>query len=104
MAYVLKYCYGHDALAAGVEGNEKHTLRMLCEWAQVIICMRPEFKIGIPAKYHRKVRCLDVGRDVYFNPHPELVQQAAAFIEQHEDLKTIVTPGEVRETLVFIDS
>ena len=89
LAYILKYCWGHDALACGVEGNDPNTIRMLCEWADHIICMRPEFKEKIPLKYHGKIEVLDVGSDRYFQPHPDLLDQAMKFVQAHPVLRHI---------------
>jgi hypothetical protein len=90
MAYALKYFFGHDAIACGVEGNDPETVTMLCNWAQIIICMRPEFKEKIPSEFWHKTFVCDVGYDRYFQPHPDLIEQCSAFIEGHYTLKKIV--------------
>ena len=89
LAYTLKYCFGHDALACGVEGNDSETVEMLCNWAEYIICMRPEFKEKIPSKFWHKTEVLDVGYDRYFNPHPDLIEQCSKFIGEHRILGKI---------------
>lgn len=86
MAYTLKYCWGHDAIAVGVEGNEPDTLAMLCDWAEHIICMRPEFKEKIPFKHWHKTEVCDVGFDRYFQPHPDLIEQCSRYVGSHRVL------------------
>ncbi len=90
MAYTLKYCgWGHDALACGVEGNDPETVEMLCNWAEIIICMTPEFKNKINPKYYYKTYICDVGFDRYFNPSPDLIDQCSKFVSEHYILNRI---------------
>ena len=83
MAYTLKYCHGHDALACGFEGNDKKTLIMLCEWAEYIIVMRDAFKVNIPTEFWHKTFICDVGHDTYFNIDNGLVKQCLEFVSQN---------------------
>ncbi len=87
MASLLKYGAGHDAIAAGFEGNEPETLDMLFQWAEIIIVMREWFKTKIPDRYHNKVRIIDVGEDVYFAPNKDLYNKCADWLDIQEDLR-----------------
>lgn len=91
LAFLLKYSYGHDALACGVEGNDSETVEMLCEWAEYIICMFPEAKKKINSKFHQKVAICDVGYDRYFNPSPDLIEQCNNFVMTGRVLKNVVS-------------
>lgn len=72
-AFVLKYKYGHDALACGWERNDPETLAMLFAWADRIFVMQPHFAEHVPAKFRSKVTVYDVGPDIWCNGlHPEL--------------------------------
>lgn len=87
MASLLKYGAGHDAIAAGFEGNEPETLEMLFNWADVIVTMREFFQQYIPEQYRDKLRFIEVGEDIYFNPNPELYRQCAVWLHQQDDLR-----------------
>ena len=78
MAYVLKYHFGHDALACSAEKNSAETLVYLYDWADKIIVMQPEFVGVIPLRMYEKVIRFDVGRDRWMNGlHPQLVHVCA---------------------------
>lgn len=82
-AYILKTLYGYDALACGVADAGKDTLEMLALWADLIIIMDKTLKLPLKfcIKFNKKIKVLDVGPDVWFNPrHQEL---------QHKILKKI---------------
>lgn len=75
LAYVLKYKYGVDALACSWEQNSPATIKMLCEWADVVFVMQPKFIDAVDSEYRAKVKVIDVGEDRWFNGlHPELTQ------------------------------
>lgn len=83
---VLAWMHGHDALAAGFEGNTPETLEMLFKWAEIIVCARDKFLKEIPEPYQHKVRICEVGRDVYFNPNPDLYDKCKSWVKSQEDL------------------
>jgi hypothetical protein len=81
LAYLLKYVYGHDALACGWEKNDVKTRNMLCKWADRIFIMQAEFERFIPKKYKEKVTAYDVGPDIWCNPfHPDLLEKCNNYI------------------------
>jgi predicted protein tyrosine phosphatase len=74
LAFALKYPYGMEALACGWRSACQETLAMLCQWADRIIVMQPNFAEKLPPGFEEKVRCVDVGPDRFGNPfHPELL-------------------------------
>ena len=85
LAFVLKYHYNQEAIAAGRLHLSPDTMHMLSEWADMIILMRPNMINSIPTLYHSKVRKdIDIGDDRWgVSIHPELfdiVQQIAAYL------------------------
>ena len=73
-AYVLKYNFGHDAIAASWKKNSVETLQLLCEWADKIILMEGIATEQLPEEHSSKMEVMDVGKDRWMNPlHPELV-------------------------------
>lgn len=83
----LKYGCGMDSLAIGFEGNSPETLDMLCNWAEIIIVMREFFQQYIPERHKDKVRFIEVGEDVYFQPNVELYNKCAEWVKTQEDLR-----------------
>lgn len=45
----------HDALAMGVDVNSAETIRMLTQWADVILLAEPQMKKRIPVKHQKKI-------------------------------------------------
>ena len=86
LAYMLKYHYGHDALACGIEGNTQETVTMLAEWADRIIAVEPEIKEALSAHVHSKVTVWDVGPDRWFNPPASLMQIFSHYLEHDRDV------------------
>jgi predicted protein tyrosine phosphatase len=83
LAYVLKYKYGVDALACSWETNTPETIKMLCEWAEAIFVMQPQFIESVPSDSRCKVKVIDVGPDKWFNGlHPELVALCDTLIKK----------------------
>ena len=75
LAFVLKYGYGHDALACGWEKNSESTREMLFNWADRIFIVEESFKQYIPEKYEEKVTVYELGPDRWFNSlHNNLLQ------------------------------
>lgn len=85
MAYVLHDERGHEAIAVGRLRVSAKTLEMLCRWADTIVLMQPHMEESVPARFKRKLRCVDVGPDKYgVWIHPELLPQVrlgAAWLE-----------------------
>ena len=82
LAYLLKYRYGFDALAAGFEGNTPATLRYLCEWAELIIIVQPYMQSAIPKCFHAKLALYDVGEDRWMALNVELLDLFDGMIKQ----------------------
>lgn len=79
LAYLLKYKYNLDAIACSAEKNSTDTLLLLCEWADLICPMQPEFSSVVPKQFENKIRVIDVGPDRFGSCfHPQL----HAIIEQ----------------------
>lgn len=58
--------HSHDALAMGVNVNSPETIRMLSEWAEVILLAHPKMKKSIPVKCQGKVDDrFTIGDDIY---------------------------------------
>lgn len=85
----LKYGHGHDAIAAGFEGNSAETLNMLFNWAEIIVVMREFFQKYIPDKYKSKIRFIEVGEDTYFEPNESLYGKCADWVSSQDDLKLV---------------
>ena len=87
-AYLMKYKYGHEALAASWEKNTPDTLRMLCSWADSVVLMEAMEATGagvsnVPEDLPiGKLMLCDVGPDVWGNPlHPALVSKIIHMVE-----------------------
>lgn len=84
LKYLLKYKYGHEALACGQDANSAETIDMLCKWADYIIVMTDEYKKFVPETYKSKLLCYDVGPDRFgYAFHPELMGIADKLIQEH---------------------
>ncbi len=83
----LKYVFGHDAVAAGFEGNSAETLEMLYNWADIIVAMREFFMEKVPEQYRDKLRFVEVNEDVYFHPDPILYKMCHDWVNTQEDLR-----------------
>jgi hypothetical protein len=84
---VLAWGHGHDAIAAGFEGNTPETLKMLCDWAEIIVVARNNFIGTIDIDNRFKVRVCELGEDVYFNPNSDLYEKCGNWVNSQEDLK-----------------
>lgn len=75
VARSLKEDHGLCAIAVGFETCDAEAMRLLCGWARVIAVVREEFASRIPDEFANKVRVIDIGQDVWMNPHhPDLVK------------------------------
>ena len=83
LAYLLKFRYGHDALACGWQGNDPPTRNLLYRWADRIFVLQSIFLQYVPKRYRKKVTIYDVGPDVWCNGlHPELLEKCDQLIRQ----------------------
>jgi len=81
LKWLLRYKYGHDALACGQDANPPETRDMLCEWADYVVVMTENYFKEINPKYHYKTLICEVGEDRYgYASHPELFQIADDWI------------------------
>jgi predicted protein tyrosine phosphatase len=56
----------HDVLALGVDVNTPETIRMLSEWAEVILIAEPIMKKKIPVRFQRKIDTrFTIGADIF---------------------------------------
>lgn len=89
LAFVLKYKYKHDALAASMDKNSESTLKMLYEWADLIIAVTEGLHDSIPMEYLDKSTWFDIGEDVWKQSlAPELVTKCLS--ECDKNLKLLV--------------
>lgn len=81
-AHLLKYKYsGSDVIPAGLNLSHQ-TLKMLCNWADIIILTDKLQKI--PDEYIGKIKVWDVGEDHYPRPfNSELNRLARKIIEEN---------------------
>lgn len=74
LAWVLKYEFNQDAIAASWLKNSQETLDLLAQWADKIVVLQPKFssKFG---SFKEKLLTVDVGPDIWMNPlHPKLME------------------------------
>lgn len=80
LAFILKYRFGVDALAASAEANSTETLRALIAWADHVVLLSPSTwqaayeRIGpiLSTKPHEAIH-VEIGEDTWMNPlHPDL--------------------------------
>lgn len=72
---------GHDALQAGIAFNPPATLKMLVDWADVVLLAEPWIAAHLPPEAEPKLRDTGLGPDRWQNPlHPELLQLATVFM------------------------
>jgi cellobiose-specific phosphotransferase system component IIB len=60
--------FDHDVIACGVKTNSQETLKMLCDWADVILLAEPimMYKIPYTKEIHAKVDTrFTIGIDIY---------------------------------------
>jgi len=85
LAFVLKYSYGHDAIACGWERNDFDTIEMLSEWADRIFIVQSEFLAHVPIGFIDKVTVYELGPDVWFNSlHQDLLNKCNELIMKDE--------------------
>jgi predicted protein tyrosine phosphatase len=83
LAYVLHDLMDHEAIPIGRRWASHYTMRMLCEWADVVVVMQPNMIESVPHDLQHKVRCIDVGEDRYgLNISPDLIRQVTAGAEK----------------------
>lgn len=84
LKYLLKYQYGHEALACGQDANSAETIDMLCQWADYIIVVAEEYLKFIPEQHSNKLFCYNIGEDRFgYAFHPELLTIGNNLIIQH---------------------
>lgn len=76
LAFVLKFKYKHDALAASLDKNSDETLHMLYQWADKIVAVTEGLYDQIPLEYLDKSMFLDIGEDIWKQSlDPKLTQR-----------------------------
>lgn len=84
LAYVLKHHTGRgdDAIAVGYTVTSKETMEMLCGWADRIVVMENHMRSQIAMHHQHKLRCLDVGPDIWgVVVAPDLLKKVAEGLE-----------------------
>lgn len=87
LSNTLKYGNGHNSVPIGFEGNSVELQNLLFEWAEIILVVREEFREKVPERYRDKVRHIELGKDVYFNPNPDLYNKCAEWVATQPDLR-----------------
>ena len=83
LAYVLKYGYGIDALAAGWEPNPPETLEMLGAWADHVFIADEVMREKLPPALQSRAHTIPVGPDRWFmSLHPELLEICKTLLAQ----------------------
>lgn len=83
VAGILKYV-NHDVLTAGLKRNSEETLKILFDWADIII--RTHTDQEIPEKYQEKLKTLTFGPDVFKRPfNQNLYHMAKRQLDQHKE-------------------
>jgi predicted protein tyrosine phosphatase len=70
MAHCLKRHYELDAIPVGADLNSRTTINMLAEWADLIICMQPQYAAALDPQWESKlapVELTDIGQDIWTN-------------------------------------
>ena len=92
LATLLKYNYGnHDAIAMSQGKNKGETLRMLANWANLILAADEEIHTKLLQDLmaqkdgnERKVELADLGTDKWgMSMHPDLIPLACRVLENH---------------------
>lgn len=103
LATLLKYNYGnHDAIAMSQGKNKGETLRMLANWANMILAADYQIYVKLLQDLmaqgdgnERKVELADLGTDKWgMSMHPDLIPLAARVLESL-DFKTSKTLDEI---------
>ncbi len=90
LAYLFKYKYGLDSLAASWQRNSKETLDYLCEWADIVIVVEKSFTSYVSEKYKEKLKVYDIGPDRWgISLHPELQEILDQMIMKDKDFEVI---------------
>jgi hypothetical protein len=77
LAWVLHDQLGQEAIPVGRLRVSPETMKMMCEWADLIVIMQPHMEESILPEFKPKLLCVDVGVDRYgMWIHPELLPQA----------------------------
>ena len=83
LAHQLKY-WGHDVIPAGLKTNSRHTLQMLCDWADRII-ITEECQRASPLAFNNKIELWNIGPDNYPRPfNKELLAIVRRLMEEHK--------------------
>lgn len=80
MAHILKYVENFETLTAGLEYHTPETLKMLFEWADVIVVPDRNLLDYIPQVHKEKVKFYDIGEDVYPRPFNDQLYKKAKYL------------------------
>lgn len=65
LATSLKIDFGREAISVGRYYISPDTMKMLCEWADIIVTAQEHMIESIEADYRHKVVCANMGEDVW---------------------------------------
>lgn len=83
-AHILKY-WKHDTLPVGLDTTSAETLKMLFDWADIILLTEESQRFKLPIGYDSKIKVFDVGADNYPRPfNAELHAIAKRFLEENK--------------------
>ncbi len=87
MAHILKYTDNFETLTAGLAYHTPETLKMLFDWAEVIVV--PEYKLLslVPEQYKSKIKYYNLGEDKYPRPFNMILYNKAKEIMRRDKIK-----------------
>lgn len=90
LKFLLRYKYGHDAVALGTDGNSQEIKDILFGWADYIVLLEPSMEDVVEEEFKtkgdgsRKLFCYNVGPDRFgYAFHPELISILDTKIKEH---------------------
>lgn len=80
----LKF-WKHDTIAIGLDTTTQETLKMLYEWADIILLTENMQRLKMPEGYEAKIKFCDVGIDIYPRPYnAELLAKVRGYLEDNK--------------------
>ena len=74
LAVILKEEKHQEAIAIGRKHSSIETIKLLCEWADIICIMQPHMIESITVEFKYKLKCFDVGPDIFgIHINPKLI-------------------------------
>lgn len=87
MAYLLKYVENFETLTAGLSYHTPETLKMLFDWADVIIVPDEKLLALIPEEYKSKIKFYNIGEDIYPRPFNKVLLEKARLLMEQDKIQ-----------------